>query len=158
MEAWITEKDFFQKYRYKKRKVEGKKIWSNPYISKKDSSTHEYAMTVDEWHGVIKEYWNIVVDRLIEGDTFQMPREMGTLELVRKRGIRKNNTHVYRNLHTQGFYPYVVWKRWRNGRFLHKMWYRFNISTKKQWSKVSKALYKEPSLIYKYHEDINKHE
>jgi hypothetical protein len=79
---------------------------------------------------------------------------MGMIELMRHRPAKVNirQNIQFRNSHTMGFSPKIVWRRRREKGFLHKAWYIFNISRKKQWNKISKALYAEPTLIYKYPE------
>ena len=138
---------FFFKFRYKKNRIEGKNVFP-PYIKQKDCSDHMYALNYSEYKAIIQTYFSIVVEELLKGKAFIFPRNLGMIELVKeKRKINRGN-RVYRNLHTQGYVPRVAWFKYKHARFLRKSWYTFNLSRKKQWSKISKELFKDPSIIY----------
>jgi len=157
---WVTEKDIYQGFRYKKRHIKvnpntGKTmVYSDPYIKLKESSNHEFSLTFTDWLKILKGYFNIVAEHLANGDEFEFPRNMGKILLVRKRP--KNNVvkgnKFFRNSHTLGYKPVIIWKRIKEEGFLHKKWYIFNLSRKIQWPIISKAIFKNPTLIYKYPE------
>jgi len=151
---WVSDHDIYKGYRFRKRHItineEGKNIVQAPYIPLKESTSHEFSLTFPEWKELVNSYWDEVVDELIEGNTFEMPKELGCLTMMKKLKNQVRQNKLYRNSHTGGYVPFLVWKRFHAGSFLHKMWYLFNISRKKQWSRVSKKITKNPSLIYRY--------
>ena len=151
---WATERDFFLGYRFKKRNItkneNGVDIVHAPYVPVEQSTNHEFSLTFPEWDRVVKEYWDLVVDELTLGNTFELHRELGHLRFtkVNVRNVRKDK--LFRNSHTLGYSPRVIWHRYKTAKFQHRMWYIFNISRAKQWSRVSKAIHKNPSLIFNY--------
>jgi len=155
---WVSDHDIYKGYRFRKRHItinkEGKNIVHAPYIPLKESTNHEFSLTFPEWKELVKAYWDIVVDELIEGNQFELPKELGHIQMMKKMGNQIRQNKLYRNNHTGGYSPFVVWNRFHAGRFSHKMWYMFNISRKKQWSRVSKRIHKNPSLIYRYPECV----
>lgn len=153
---WTTDHDIYKGYRFKKRHIttnqEGKNIVHAPYISTKDSTDSEFSLTFPEWKNITQMYWDIVVDEMIEGHQFELPRNLGTIQLYKKRKNNVRKDKLYRNSHTMGYIPFVIWHRYKHGSFLHKMWYIFNISRKKQWSRISKRIFENPSLMFRYPE------
>lgn len=155
---WVSDHDIYKGYRFRKRHItineEGKNIVHAPYIPLKESTSHEFSLTFPEWKDLVVGYWNIVVDEMTEGNQFELPKGLGHIQMVKRQVKKVKQNKLYRNNHTQGYSPFVVWNRFKAGTFLHKMWYMFNISRKKQWSRVSKQLMKNPSLIYSYPEGV----
>lgn len=157
---WVTEQDVYQGYRYKKRLIKvnpdtGKTmVYAAPYIKVKESSNHEFALTFDLWLEVIRIYFNIVAEKLAQGHEFEFPRNMGKILLIKKRPkedvIRSGK--LFRNAHTMGYKPILIWKRIMERDFLHKKWYIFNFSRKIQWPIISKAIRTNPKIIHKYPE------
>ena len=157
---WVREQEFFQGYRYKQRKVivnpdTGKTmVYAAPYIKLKESSNHEFALTFDKWLDVIRIYFNIVTEKLVEGHEFEFPRNLGKILLIKKRPKENviRSGRFFRNSHTGGYKPLLIWKRITEQDFLHKKWYIFNLSRKKQWPIISKSLMSNPKIIYKFPE------
>jgi nucleoid DNA-binding protein len=157
---WVTEQDVYQGFRYKKRRIEvnpktGKTmVYAAPYIKLKESSSHEFSLTFDKWLEILKMYFTIISEKLAQGHEYEFPRNMGKILLIRKRP--KENVirggKLFRNSHTLGYKPLLIWKRITERDFLHKKWYVFNLSRKIQWPIISKAIYSTPSIIYKYPE------
>lgn len=147
MKEYITIEDFFLKFRFKKRHIVGKNVFQ-PYVKLKDCSDSPYALTFPEYKKIIQMYWTIIVEQLLEGKPFIMPRELGMIELVKQKKKVTKRGFLYRNLHTQGYVPRVAWFKFKHARFLHKSWYTFNLSRKKRWKQISEALFKEPDKIY----------
>lgn len=150
LKEYLGLQDFYLAYRFKKARIEGNKVFQ-PYVKQKDSSTHEYSLFYNEWKIVIETFWNIVFDELLKGNPFNMPRNLGMLELIKVKyryPIEGNKNKLGRLLHTQGYAPRIAWYRYKHAQFLHKMWYHFNLSRKIQWSKISKKLFEDPSIIY----------
>jgi len=146
LKTWLILQDFYLAYRYKKTYIVGKKVFQ-PYVKKAESSTHEYSLYYHEWKVVIETFWDIVFEEMLKGNPFIMPRDLGMLEFLKvKRSYSRGG--LGRCLHTQGWSPRVAWFRYKHSRFLHKMWYGFNVSRKIQWSKISKKLFEDPSIIY----------
>lgn len=156
---WVSDHDIYKGYRFKKRHItinkEGKNIVHAPYIPLKESTNEEFSLTFPEWKKLVNEYWNIVVDELVEGNQFELPKGLGHIRMMKKFTTQIRKGKIYRNNHTGGYSPFLVWNRFKAGTFKHKMWYIFNISRKKQWSRVSKAIKKTPHLIHRYDETIN---
>lgn len=153
---WVTDHDIYKGYRFRQRKIttspEGKISVHAPYIPAEESTLHEFSLQFPEWKSLVNAYWNIVVNELIEGNQFEMPKNLGHIQLMKrqKKNVRQNK--LYRNSHTMGYVPWLVWNRFHTGRFKHKMWYMFNISRKKKWPMIAKAITKNPSLIFNYPE------
>ncbi len=59
----------------------------------------------------------------------------------------------FKNTHTDGYRPLFKWYRsdLKTCNFKYKHHYKFRLINS-SWKIVSKALFKEPSLIYKYHD------
>lgn len=152
MKAWITNQDIYLWYRHKKQDIEGSKVWY-PYIKKEDSSDHQYALTFRQWQIIVSTYFEILVDKMIEGYKFDLPKRLGTICLLRDDEKKVKGGILFRNLHTMGFHPMVAWFRHKGGVFRRKRWYKFNLSRRIVWKKISDTLFEEPHMIYNY--DLN---
>lgn len=152
---WLESDRMFLTYRYKKQDIRynpksGKMSVFQPYIKKEDASTHRYALTFIQWQEIVITYWTIVIEHLVKGILYKFPRELGYLEMckVRSKNASRRGQKLFRNLHTMGYRPKIVW--WKNRANLPtKYWYIFNISRKKQWRWVSEFFMKNPSAIFK---------
>lgn len=149
MKNWITLEDIYKSYRYKKRDIEGTTVWP-PYVKKEDESDHIYALTYRQWYKVIECYFQVVVEKMIQGYAFDMPYRLGKIKLLRADGKKTRGGRLFRNLHTKGFYPMVAWFRHREADFKRKRWYKFNFSRKIVWKKISQHLHANPELIYNF--------
>lgn len=150
MKEWTTLEDMFQKYPYKKRQIEGKKVFQ-PYIKKKDAvEDHKYSVTFREFSDILKFFvWEIVED-LLHGKRITLPYRLGTMHFVKMRRINKSvgARKRYRNLHTQGYHPRFVWGRIK---IKYKKFYSFNLS-RGVWLRVSRQLKETPFLIHNIRE------
>ena len=152
MKPWITNQDIYLNYRFKKRDVENGKVWY-PYIKKEDSSDHKYSLTFRQWQEIIKVYFEVLLEKLIEGHQIVLPYNLGILQIMREKRSKRRGDKLFRNLHTFGFSPTIAWYRHRPGKFRRKYWYKFNLSRRIAWKKISNTLFEEPSVIYNF--DIN---
>lgn len=158
IKEYVGKEEIFQGYRYRQRKITtnpntGKQLVWQPYIKKKDSSNHAFALTFDKWGEIIDDYFQVVADLCMEGHDIELPKGLGLIRLVRKKGKAKvRGNKIFRNLHTFGFKPRVVWLRKRDATFYHKFWFGFNFSRKIIWSRISKLLHAKPETIYKFPE------
>lgn len=157
MKDWVTLEDIYMLHPYKKRDIEGNKVWQ-PYVKKNQESDHKYALTYREYLKIIECYFEIAVEEMLKGKHFVFPNQLGELRLLRSDKKRKTKRGtLYRNLHTFGFYPMVAWFRHKEADFKRKRWYKFNFSRKIVWKRISQALFKDPSIIYNF-EYNSKHE
>ena len=150
---WVNSYELYHGYRFRKRDIRvhpttGKLQVRAPYISKTESSDHEFALTFSEWQDILETYWNVITESLFDGDSFTMPRGLGTLEMVKYKGVCNHPTFKSFNFNTMGYRPKVIWNRKYTGKFLHKTWYTFNLSRKKQWKIVGQKLKDDPSQIF----------
>lgn len=158
IKEYVGKEEIFQGYRYRQRKITinpntGKQLVWQPYIPKKESSNHPFALTFDKWSEIIDDYFQVVADMCMEGHDVEFPKGLGMIRLVRKKTKPKTRGNkIFRNLHTLGFSPRVVWHRKNQATFYHKFWFGFNFSRKKIWSKISKDLYAKPEKIFIYPE------
>lgn len=158
LKDYVGKEEIFQGYRYKQRRITinpstGKQLVWQPYIKKKESSSHAFALTFDKWSDIIDDYFQVMADLCMEGHDIQLPKNLGIVRLVRKKEKPKvRNNKIFRNLHTFGFKPRVVWHRKQEARFYHKFWFGFNFSRQKIWKRISKLLYAKPETIFKYPE------
>lgn len=152
---WVTDHDIYKGYRFRKQRTtvnsEGKDIVHAPYIPISESTNEAFSLTFPEWKKIVKAYFDIVVDEMTKGNQFEMPK-LGHIQMTKKIRPKVRQGRLFRNNHTMGYSPHLVWTRFHTTRFVHKMWYIFNISRKKQWSRVSKAIYKNPALLFSYPE------
>jgi len=156
--GFVGKPEIFQGYKYRQRRITtnpktGKTLVHSPYIPLKESSNHSYALTYDKWSEIIDAYFNTITDVLMEGHDIMLPKKLGLIRLVRKKKAPiKKNGNIFRNLATFGYVPRIVWHRKREGRFMHKHWFTFNLSRNKIWNKISKRLVASPELIFKFPE------
>lgn len=157
---WVTSHELFLGYRYRQRRVTinpntGKTLVFQPYISVKESSNHDWAMQFPEWESIIKMYWDIVTEELTKGNTIVLSRDMGRLVFYKSKcppQIRGNKKFM--NSATFGYKPVLSWHRNYEKGFKRKMWYQFNLSRGSQWAKVGKELRDNPSIIFKYQDNV----
>lgn len=154
---WIGKQQLYFSYRYKKRTVKvnpktGKLMIPQPYIKKEDESDHPFALTYSEWSKTIDEYFKLMTERLIEGETIVLPRDMGELVMLKQKcNPKKKSGKIYRNSRTMGYRPWLAWFRKSESRLIHKFWFSsLNISRKKLWPLMGKKLRDEPETIFKY--------
>jgi hypothetical protein len=154
---WMTSYDVFKGYRYRKQHTRvnpntGKTMVYQPYIPVAESSNHEFALTFPQWEKVIQTYFDVIREHLTKAILVQLPKELGILEMCRvKKKLNPNaKKPMFLNLATMGFSPKMIWMRYQEKNFRHKMWYVFNLSRRYQWSYVGKALKKDPSIIFKW--------
>lgn len=159
LERWINPAVLFMRYRYKKptTNVTGE---PKPWIPVAERSNHEYALEFRDWKKIIVTYFDILVENLIEGHIIRLPKGIGSLELVRiklkSRVTTREGTRFFRNLHTMGFKPRLVWNRYTEGTLKLRMLYMFNLMPT-QWKRISDSIMKEPDIIFKYPDISTKH-
>lgn len=154
---WIGKQQLYLGYRYKKRRIyinpkTGKKQVPQPYIKAEDCSDHAYALDYKEWSEVLDAYFKCMTIRLIEGEVFVIPKDLGELIMLKqKSNPKKKWGQVYRNIRTMGFRPWLGWFRKGKAAFQNQFWFSsINLSRKKLWPLMGKKLTTEPETIFKY--------
>jgi hypothetical protein len=154
---WIGKHQLYLGYRYKKRTIvisekTGKRLVFQPYVKKKDCVEHPFALNYKEWSEIVDVYFKCMTLRLIEGETFEMPRGLGDLLMMKqKTDSKKKWGLVYRNIRTMGFRPWLGWFRKGTSTFQNKFWFSsINLSRKKLWPLMGKRLKDKPETIFKY--------
>ena len=150
---YLTTEDFYKQFRYKKRDIEGNKVYP-PYIKLKDCSDHKYSLTYRQWMIILNTFFEVLVEKMIQGFKFEMPARLGHLQILRDKGKKIFKGRMYRNTHTQGYYPLVAWFRHKEADFRRKRWYKFNFSRAIVWKRISNILFEDPSIIYNF--DLNR--
>lgn len=154
--------DLYLGYRFKYRDLNAKSVPMWPYIRKEDISTHEYKLDKNQWKAIIKCYFELVIEYLLEGHPFKIPHGMGVLQMRksksyppdRQKSKLQGKLIVHKNLHTDGYRPLLKWYRNKNTgcSFKFMNYYKFNF-TPFIWKMISKRLFESPSLIYKFNDE-----
>lgn len=83
----MSSRRFYLDYPYKKL-PENPNTIPNPYFNKTESTDCKESLRIDEWVLVMRKYFDIVEDYLLQGHRFELPGKLGYLEITRSK--RKN--------------------------------------------------------------------
>lgn len=118
------------------------------YVKKDERSTHKYAFTYQIMMKVMKVYFKVLLDKLIEGHEIKTP--IGNMELRRAKLDYKTGRDgkVYNQLNTMNYYI----KLFCSGNYykhrtvtrviLHPVWIKY----------IYDEVIKDPSVVYRYPE------
>ncbi len=151
---YTTLNSIYLGYRYRWYDVTSSTI-PVPYFPKSEISTHENKLGYKQWRKIILCYFRQILNYLYEGNTFELPQQLGSIKLIKTnipnvnkiKTIEAGKPIFYKSLHTYGYKPRVIWIK-RGSRFLYSSFYKFNF-TRKAWSIVSQRLLKDGSDILK---------
>ena len=74
--------DMFRHYEYKD--IDTTKVQGRNWVKKDEIvSNHKYSATLAEWKEIITAYFDVVLDKLIQGEDVILPYGWGTLYMVR---------------------------------------------------------------------------
>jgi len=150
-----TIRDLFKFYKYPCQELYGDVV-PNPYIKKENvNCSHPASLTYHEWKQYIKLYLKYFKMYLLSGRKIKLPYKLGYIQLQKVKGGGANYTEdqlsFYKNSHTGGYRPFFRWIRDEAILKEKSMWaMRPTVGPNGYWRKISKALFKDPTLIYNY--------
>ena len=162
----VTLRELYLGYEFKYRDIESSTV-PIPYFPKSEITETKYSLTFKQWKKIILIYFKHIVMYLITtGSRFKIPSRLGIFQMKKYRtknspdwaktrvvyGTTRVKPIMFKNTHTQGYKPIIVWLRQgQNGKFKYKWYWRFTL-TKKSWKKVSDTIFNKLTTINKLQE------
>lgn len=160
MKRYLQLSDIYMQYPLKKRVITDTTV-KLPYVKKEEHTEEEYSLSFDDWNNIITTYLSCLLEKLLEGELIVLPRQMGALQVVRRKAktinrklAKQGKIQRYNKLHTMGYSPYVIWYREKYARFSMMMYYKFNF-TRSVWLDIKDKINENPHFVFSNYENIN---
>lgn len=76
------------KYPYKVNIPHPRNTVPTPYVKKEEVVEHKNSLNFYEWHDIISTYLDVIAEELVEGNEFQIPNRLGTLQIRKSKTAR----------------------------------------------------------------------
>ncbi len=129
------------------------KATAYPYFPKAEMTNHKFTIAYPEWLAVIRRYYELVQEDMINGNHFIPPYGLGFFQLRKHKVPGKSviKGKPFKNLHTDG---YLVTLKWYKYNYTDRKFTLSPVLSCRMVETFSKRLYRKimenPQLIYRY--------